>query len=414
MLDTDIPNISNDLVIYINLPACLFRCKMCPFYVEIVKSREDISWYADDIIKEFMIYIKSGILAKYNLKAIYFGGGTATLFKPNDIKKIIQTIERETGTNLQDIEITVEGHPVTVDEDYLKAIKEYGVNRVSFGIQSLDDKELKTMKFIQTSKDNYRAINNSIKAGFRTISADMLYRLPNQTIKQVEKQLNQFIETGINSISTYSLELSVRQGELQKLQADDESDKAMFYLINSILTDKNWNHTAQPDYSKKDNISKETVVTWRAPQGHTLGLGAGACSTFNGNTYINVNSLKEYHKVIEKSGLPVLLGQKLSLGDAMSRYMVLGIRCFDIENKYFENCFGISIFDAFYEEIKILENYGLIEKHSEGITVTTKGKYYVDNISKMFYSLENRCRQQPWGELMSGMVADEYSYFNKM
>lgn len=402
-----VPIISNDLVIYIHLPACLFRCPMCPFYVELVNSRDDLKTYADSIIKELKLYAFMGVLDKYNLKAIYFGGGTATLFYPQDIARIIKTIKELSHAD-DTIEITVEGHPCTVDYDYLSTIYDAGVNRVSFGIQSFQDETLKILGLRQTEDDNRRVLKDALKVGFQTVSADMLYRTPNQTVKTCREELKKFFDIGIHSLSAYSLELSVREGYLQKLQPDEEEDIKMFYAINDEMSTRKWFHTAQPDYSHPDHVSKETIVTWRAPQGHTLGLGAGACSSLNGNTFFNVHDMEEYNNVIAENCLPILTGQTFTLDDAITRYIVLGIRCFVINRKVFFKHFGKDIVDLFSKELIYLQENGLIQIDEQNILVTRKGKYYVDNISKIFYSKENRCHLQPWGEKMKGAVAGAY------
>jgi len=403
-----LPIVSNDLVVYIHLPACLFRCPMCPFYVEVIRSRDEITGYASNIIREFSYYEQSGLLKQYNLKAIYFGGGTATLFRPEDIRDICKSVTNALHRSMDSIEITVEGHPSTVDYNYLSAIHEYGVNRVSFGIQSFDDDTLKKLGLRQTSSNNLNVLSDSLKLGFRTVSADMLYRTPGQTLHGCVDQLNKFLDTGIQSLSAYSLELSVREGEMQKKQPNEEIDRQMFYSINETLEKAGWFHTAQPDYSKIENISKETVATWKAPQGQTLGLGAGACSTINANTYFNVHNIEEYANVVEAGCLPILTGQKFTLDDAMSRYLVLGTRCFDIPRQDFKHHFGIDIAEKYVEELEYLSQNGLIEIYPDCLRITKEGKYYVDNISKIFYSHDNKGHLQPWGERMKGAVATAY------
>ena len=405
--------VSNDLVVYIHLPACLFRCPMCPFYVEVIHSRDEIAGYADNVIREFSFYEQSGILEQYNLKAIYFGGGTASLFRSEDIRDICKAVTDALHCSMDSVEITVEGHPITVDYDYLSAIREYGVNRVSFGIQSFDDDTLKKLGLRQTVEKNKSVLNDSMKLGFRTVSADMLYRTPGQTINGCVDQLNQFLDTGIQSLSAYSLELSVREGELQKHQPNEEVDRQMFYAINETLERAGWFHTAQPDYSKIENVSKETVVTWRAPQGQILGLGAGACSTINANIYFNVHNIEEYANVLEAGCLPILTGQKFTLDDAMSRYLVLGTRCFIIPRQDFKHHFGVDIIDRYAEEIEYLVQKGLIEIYPDHLQITKQGKYYVDNISKCFYSHDNKGHLQPWGERMKGAVATSYMEASK-
>jgi len=405
---SSVPQASKDLVIYIHLPACLFRCPMCPFFVEVIPSRDAILGYADKVIKEFQFYHQSGLLQQYSLRAIYFGGGTASLFQPKDIKMIIERITDTWQVPIDSVEITVEGHPVTVDYNYLSALREYGVNRVSFGIQSFDDSTLKKLGLRQTAKKNIEVLNDALRLGFKTVSADMLYRTPGQDLRKCIEQLKYFLDAGIQSLSAYSLELSVREGDLRQEQPSEEIDREMFYAINQVMRDEGWFHTAQPDYSKPQNISTETVVTWRAPQGHTLGLGAGACSSINNNTYFNIHDMKEYCNIVEQGYFPVLTGQKFSKDDAMSRFMVLGVRSFILPREPFLKAYGIDMVEHFANELDYLKQRGLIEIEKECVKVSQHGKYYVDNISKVFYSSDNRCHLQPWGEKMRGALAKSY------
>ena len=401
-----VPLASNDGVVYIHVPACLFRCAICPFYVELIESRRELLGYAQAIIQELRMYTKAELTKHLNLKTIYFGGGTASLLYPEDIKCIIDEI-KEIIPNNNNIEITLEGHPSTVDYNYLSSVHAYGVNRVSYGIQTFDQKTLSSLGLKQTVEENEKVLKDSLEIGFKTVAADLLYRTPNQSLEDLKVQLDRYFDIGVHSISTYSLELSVRQGALFNKLPSEEDDKEMFYFINNYMKEKGWIHIAQPDYAHPDHIQQELLTSWKAPQGQIIGLGAGACSSFNGNNYYNVHDIKEYLNVVSEGCLPVLTGQEYSLADALSRYMVLGVRCFEISKSNFENKFGKKIDKLFESEIKELVEKGLIEA-DDLIRVTEKGKYYIDNISKKFYTNDNKGHLQPWGEKMKGAISNFY------
>lgn len=405
--DAKTPLLSLDTVVYIHVPACFFHCPMCPFYKEMIHDREDLLGYADAVIRELELYADAPITKTLNLRAIYFGGGTATTLYPKDIGHIISRVLALIPSR-GNVEITVEGHPNVVDYDYLSALVDQGVNRVSFGIQSFQEKTLKILGLHQTPERNRKSLRDAIKLGFNTVSMDLLYRVPNQTIRDVETQLDEAFGLGVNSLSAYSLELSVSQWKLRDLQSDETTDREMFYRINEKLISRGWHHTAQPDYAAPGHINQEIITTWQAPQGQWFSLGAGAWSTFNGAVYCSVHDIAEYQRVVGEGYLPVLTGQTFGLDDAMSRYAVLGTRCFDIPNEPFRTAFGNNLVDVFGSEIRQLEEHGLISINDGDITVTHKGKYYVDNISKTFYSIANECRIQPWGAKMKGVVAPRY------
>lgn len=402
-----VPLSSLDTAVYIHVPVCLFHCPMCAFYHEIIKDREEISWYADAIIKEVELYSRASVSNSLNLKTIYFGGGTATLLEPEGIGRIIKRIcELISHDNFP--EITIEGHPLTVDLDYLKVLYVQGVNRVSFGIQSFNADTLKLLGLKQTPKQNYKVLQDALHVGFDTVSMDLMYRMPNQTVKDVDYQLSQAFNTGVTSISAYSLEPSPQQSNLYKIQASEKVDKEMFYLIHDRMSAKNWIHVAQPDYAAPEHVHQELLISWAAPQGQNLSLGAGAWSVFNGATYCNVHNLTEYRRVISENKLPILIGQRMTLEDAISRYPVLGTRSFKIPGIPFQRIFGVNLLNYYSKEIELLTSQGLIESNGKDILVTYKGKYYIDNISKEFYSLENRFHLQPWGGTIAGAVTSEY------
>jgi len=405
--ESSIPLLSLDTGLYVHVPACLFRCPMCPFYLEIIKGREDLKGYADAIISEMEMYATSNIASKLNLRTIYFGGGTATLLYPEDVGRIVQCA-KSLFPSKSGVEATVEGHPRLVNYEYLSALHDQGVNRVSFGIQSFDEAALTVLGLCQTPRSNRETLRNALKIGFETVAMDLLYRLPNQSVKAVEVQLTEALDLGVTSLSAYSLELSVRQLELRQQQPDDETDREMFYMIHDKLTGIGWHHTAQPDYAASGHVHQELTISWHAPQGQNLSLGAGAWGAFNNVIYCNVHNIKEYISQVNQGYIPVLAGQEYTLDDAISRYPVLGVRCFDVPLQPFKEFFGIDLLEVFYAEIGKLQEQGLVTVSDEGLTVTRKGKYYIDNISKTFYSIGNRCRLQPWGARTQGAIAKTY------
>lgn len=387
--------ILNDLGLYIHVPFCLYRCPMCGFYMEIVKDRSFSKQYTDALIKEFMNYKTHFDFSTKKLKAIYFGGGTASLLEVEDVGRIV-TIIKDTITNNETVEITVENHPNFVTKKYLEGLKKNGVNRVSFGIQSFNNADLHILKLKQREEQNLKILQTALDIGFDTVAADLIYSIPNQTIEGFLSNVNMLISMGISTISLYSMGLSERQEELHNLMPDQEVEHQMFNESMQLLLENGYVQVAQPDFCLPNHINHDTEITWKAPQGEQIALGAGAWSYYNNFLYCNTHNSKKYMENVFEKGYSIQHIQKATLDDQMSRYMVLGSRCFDIPDEPFNNYFGVSIFDIFGQEIRLLESQGLIERTQTGISVTKNGKYYVDNISKTFYSPSNRCRLQPY------------------
>ncbi len=404
---TSLPRVSRDVAIYVHVGACLFHCPMCPFFHEIIESREKLAGYADAIIQEFLFYENAGLFADLNLRAIYIGGGTGSLLSPDEIGQIIRQV-RSSIKSKKEPDISIECHPITVNSDYLRQVLDVGVNRVSFGIQSFDERFLQSLNLKQQPEQSTEILSQAVSLNFNTVAMDLLYRLPGQTISDLRNDLQTTLDLGVSSLSAYSLELSVQQFPTKDQQPSDEVDRQMFYAINDKLSEEGWEHVAQPDYVKHGHQNQEIDVTWAAPQGQWLGLGAGAWSTFNCRLHCNVHDLTSYMRLIREGKMPILRSQPFDLSDAMSRYMVLGARCFNLPGKPFAEAFGVSMFDIFAQEVEMLSDLGLVAIEGDNLRVTKKGKYYVDNISKHFFSASNRCRLQPWGAAAHGAVAESY------
>lgn len=388
-------SLTNDLGIYIHVPFCLYRCPMCGFYMEVVKDRSFSNKYADALIEEFKKYRTSFDFSEKELKSIYFGGGTASLLDAVDIQRIVNII-LETISNHSSVEITVENHPNIATKEYLSALKKVGVNRVSFGIQSFDDNDLKILKLKQREASNMQILQTALDIGFDTVAADLIYSIPNQTTEGFLTNVKKLISMGISTISLYSMGLSERQEELYDLLPCREIEHEMFEKSMQLLLDNGYVHIAQPDFCLPGHINHDTEITWKAPQGEQIALGAGAWSYFNNYLYCNTHNSKKYMEDVFNQGYSIQHIQKATIDDQMSRYMVLGARCLHIPDEPFKKYFGSSLFDIYGQEIRLLENQGLIEREADGIKVTMNGHYYVDNISKTFYSPANRCRLQPY------------------
>lgn len=387
--------LSNELSVYIHVPFCLYRCPMCGFYMELVKDRSFSNNYTNALLAEFHKYKESFDFSSRKLKSIYFGGGTASLLEPEDIERIISYIKDVIPAD-EYIEFTIENHPNVATHDYLKALKDIGVNRVSFGIQSFDDNDLSVLKLLQTSKRNHEVLDEALSLGFDTVSADLIYRIPNQATETFLDNIQRLIHLGISTISLYSMGLSERQEDLVPQLPNDATDKEMFYRSLALLEENRYIQIAQPDFCLPDHINQDCILTWKAPQGEQISLGAGAWSYFNSFLYCNTHNSKKYVADVLERGFSIQQLQKATIDDQMSRYMVLGARCFNIPAKPFQEYFGVNMFDIYGQEIRLLKAQGLVQTEKDALVVTQKGKYYVDNISKTFYSPANRCRLQPY------------------
>jgi oxygen-independent coproporphyrinogen-3 oxidase len=396
--------VSDEASLYIHIPVCLFHCPMCRFYIELIHDRSEIEGYENYIIKELAFYKNSPAIQNMHLKSIYFGGGTASLLKPEALKKIIDSC-LDVFERHEEVQITLESHPNVVDIAYLESVCEYGVNRISFGTQSFDDDDLRMLSLRQKAESNKKILKDARKAGVDTVAIDLIYRIPGQKDDTFYANIQCAVDLGVSSFSLYSLELQEQQKNIKGQQQTMDEDKRLFFESRDILLRNGFEHLAQPDFNMPGHTNQDVKVSWVAPQGQAIGLGAGAWSYFNDAVYCSNHNIKMYEEALDKGEFPILAGQHMNIEDEMSRYMVLGARGLRIPKLPFEEHFGISLEDVFFRELHFLEDKGLIRMTDKEVVLTDDGQYHVDNISKEFYSFANRCRLQPFScGIASNMV----------
>ena len=166
--------------IYIHFPFCNVKCGYCDFY-SIVNRKETIPYFIESVIKEIDLYFNSNDLNKLEFDTIFLGGGTPSLIEPHYIEKIFKTLSNHIDFSMIK-EITIEANPGEASKKYLKGYKEIGINRISFGFQSLDDKLLKFLDRLHSAKQCILAFEDARKAGFENINTDMIFNIPEQSL----------------------------------------------------------------------------------------------------------------------------------------------------------------------------------------------------------------------------------------
>ncbi|KGO15603.1 hemin receptor [Clostridium botulinum] len=412
-----VPMNSKQATLYVHVPFCKFICSMCPFTHEPLKP-QNLDLYVDSIIKEIELYSSNSLSKELEVSSIFFGGGTASVLSPKHIDSILKTMKSRFDI-LSDCDITVECHPMTVGKDYLASLKACGVNRVTFGVQSFNKENIDSLKLHQIPFKSIKVIKNALEVGFKTVAIDLMYNFPNQKIEGLAQDINMALDLGVHSISFYALDPEVR--ELNKVKDEQnslETEKEMFNYIFDKMKETGFIQVAQPDYALPGHENKQIQDLWQSPQCQNLSFGAGAFSeSFNGFTWANVHDADEYISMIQNRKFPVLMGKRWSYDDALSRYPALGVRCLNVDMKKFEDIFSIKFQDIYKYEIALLKSYDYIDIKDNMLIVTQKGKFFIDNISKCFFSFSNRGKTQLWGcnlrELRPKEVYDFGQVLNK-
>jgi oxygen-independent coproporphyrinogen III oxidase len=368
---------------YIHIPFCDHKCIYCDFY-SIITS-DNVQSFLKCLKKEIEHY--SAIYSEEReLISIYFGGGTPSLMEPDYISEIINNI-RENFNVEKNAEITLETNPGTVSLEKLKMFRALGVNRLSIGIQSFDDYELKFLTRIHDSETAIKTVNYAMEAGFENVSLDLIFNLPGQTKSKWIKNLEQAVKLPIKHISAYSLILE-RGTILNKMVldgkvkiADEDYDAELYETTIELLTSNGFYQYEVSNFAKPGFECTHNNAYWHYTD--YFGFGTSAHSFVNGKRWWNQSSLKMYIDKIEKSGDAIAGSEIISSEKAMDEYIMLDLRSSGLNIKMLENRFGnkgIEWLKNKYSYFELLKNQDFVMKNDGIIKLTSKGYAICDEI----------------------------------
>lgn len=368
------------LGIYVHIPFCAKKCNYCDFYS--LASGEDEKKAYIEALKREIREVSKNVNDEYRVYTIYFGGGTPSIIKAYYIKEILDEIR--SGFKLYEDgffpEITIECNPKTVDMEKLLVYKEAGINRISLGLQSTDDDELRLLGRIHTYEDFLDSYDMVRKSCFTNVNIDLMSAIPKQKITTYERSLDELIKLNPEHISSYSLIIEEGTNFYKKysenaplvmdLPSEDE-DRAMYELTSFRLAEAGYKRYEISNYAKDGYFSRHNTSYWeRVPY---LGFGVGASSLFENERYDNVGNLKEY---IKHAGISDVRRNitKLSLKDEMSEFMFLGLRLIDgISKQAFTKKFTFTVEEIFGDVLKKHINNELLIDNGDFLKLSDRG-----------------------------------------
>lgn len=364
-----------ELGIYIHIPFCKQKCFYCDF-CSFANKNEMQEKYVEAVINEIKNITHK---EKYTVTTIYLGGGTPSILNPECIKNILQEI-KSSFKILDDAEITIEINPGTVNEEKLKRYKEYGINRLSIGLQSANDKILKNIGRIHDYKQFEETFFFARKCGFKNINVDLMIGLPTQAIEDVKQTLEKIIQKNPEHISVYSLiieegttiEKLINENKLQL--PDEETERIMYWTVVNELKENGYNQYEISNFSKKTYESKHNTNCWKQKQ--YIGLGTSAHSYLNKKRYSNTNNIEEYIKNIQESNISknITIHEEQTEESTMNEYMLLGLRMIQgININEFKQKFKTDPTIKYKEILEKLQKENLIQITKTSIKLTKQG-----------------------------------------
>ena len=316
--------------IYIHIPFCTVKCMYCDFY-SITNRLEDTPQFIKAIIEE--IKLSKDIHNKnYDFDTIFFGGGTPSLIDPIWIDKILTNLYK-TFTFKKNIEISIEVNPGEIKLEKLKTLKKIGLNRISIGVQSLDEKLLKFLDRLHSPIESIETYKNARKAGFNNINADLIFNIPNQSLVQWEKDIQTMIELNVDHISSYSLTVEkgtvlnkeVNRGNI--IMPNDANDKRMYLLAVNELINNNYDQYEISNFAKQNKRCLHNLHYWNLDP--YISFGPSSHSYDTKKRWWNTKSLDKYLKMISNGKLPIQGYETLNIKEKFNELILNGLRMND-------------------------------------------------------------------------------------
>ncbi len=372
---------------YLHFPFCVRKCPYCDF-VSFENCLGKRGEYTEALIREIARTEKDGAA----LQTIYMGGGTPSLFAPEQIRRVLAALEGRFGIG-ENPEITIEANPGTVDPGSLSGYREAGVNRISIGIQSFSDTLLQTLGRIHSGEQAVKAIEAAKSAGFSNISCDLMTGLPGQTLTDAEESLEILLEYEVPHISFYALTLEEGTPYYRKYQAHDELlpdpelERIMYRELLSRLKSSGYRHYEISNCAKPGFESRHNITYWKALPYYGFGCGAYSYrrDLRKGNTGDLGFYLAEMAKADPDPGIFLADSERISAEEKKKEFMLLGFRLLEgVSPEEFYLRFGERMEDLFEDRLARLTGRGLVLFENGRYRLSESGLDFANEVFREF------------------------------
>lgn len=363
-----------DLSIYIHIPFCISKCYYCDF-ISFPGLDTKVDMYIGYLIREMDLYKE--LLKEYQIKTIFIGGGTPSCIEGQYIARILNHIYKI--FNKEKIEeITIEANPGTLNKEKLRIYKELGINRISLGVQSLNDQLLKSIGRIHTSTDFYRSYELIRNLGFKNVNVDLIFGLPNQTIGDCQETLEKMVKLQVEHISYYSLILEentlmnkwYNEGKIKL--PNEELERKMYHDGIKYLKENRYKHYEISNFAREGLECKHNLTYWQiAPY---IGFGIAAHSNLNQKRFWNFSNFNDYYNSLDNKRLPIEGEENIDKKMEIAEYLIMGLRLVEgINRDEFANRFNLKVENIYGDVLKKYEKQGLLNIEDKWINFTSKG-----------------------------------------
>jgi oxygen-independent coproporphyrinogen-3 oxidase len=378
------------ICLYVHIPFCTQRCSFCYYKTIDLKERPEVQGYVDHLCQEIKMAAERFQLSNRPIHAVYFGGGTPTLLVESQFVQIVEALEENFKFFGDKKQFSVEGEPLTISKSKMEVLAQLGVNRLSMGVQSFDDKVIKLSGRGHDEKQAYRAIDIAQKAGQGkwAINIDLLSGLAGETNETWRNSLECAINTGVESITVYKMEafantevykLGVRE-EVVHLPSDEQEIQFMQYAMDRFAQ-ANYQPWSYFTYTKNNSDRSEYIANiWQGMDFYGLGVSAFGC--LEDSILQNSSDTDKYSAMIAAGELPLARGYRFTGLDLMVRDVLLGMKLLRLDLKKFQKRHGFRLESLCSDLLTKLQREDFITISQQHIELTAKGILYGDYVGQ--------------------------------
>lgn len=369
-----------ELELYIHIPFCVRKCAYCDF-LSGTENKEKIEKYVNALVGEIESYGSVDTLSLFGtVTSVFLGGGTPTVLEENQIERILNAVKQSFEID-RDAEITIEANPGTVTKAKLKVYRRVGINRISFGLQSVVNEELRMLGRIHTFEEFLESYKLARECGFDNINVDLMSAIPKQTLKSWEETLSKVIKLNPEHISAYSLIIEEGTpfaevyGEGKEREADlpsEEEERAIYKRTEEMLKEAGYHRYEISNYAKPQKECRHNLGYWERK--NYLGLGLGASSLLDNVRFHNTDQMEKY--VRKSAHLEAIRVEKEYLDETaqMEEFVFLGMRKMEgISLQEFKDSFGVDLLACYGKNIERMRKLELVEIEDGYLKLTKKG-----------------------------------------
>ncbi len=361
------------LGVYIHIPFCIKKCNYCDFCSFAGRGETDFFAYTEELCRRMRSFKEQN--GKRSVDTVYFGGGTPTLL-PVGCFELLMCALKDCFFVDADAEITVECNPASIDENGLRLLRSLGINRISIGLQSADERELALLGRPHSFDDFLSVFGAARRVGFENISVDLMYGTPEQTLQSFENTLQRVCDLSPEHISAYGLKIeegTVFAKNREQLELPDEdTEYEMYCSCNDILSKNGYDRYEISNFSKKGMVSRHNLRYWKLED--YVGFGVAAYSCFEGVRFGNSRNIEEF--LLGKD--IVTQSERISEHERLNEYVMLSLRLDEgLDMREYARISGRD-FKSDFPQTDLYVKNGFMKEEGGRIAFTTKG-FFVSN-----------------------------------